>query len=229
MIKRLLLAAGILSALVGCGQVAGPATTATAKASAMVTGQEHLTPTTASSVVSTPDSRDAPARSLKMPPAAAGAVAAASVSAPSAAPAAAGAVLAASVSAPPAAPAAAAQPVRNRVTGPHGLNTLVGDYTDCTGLSEVPHDMAAIDTCHTSAVLFIGHNRGVFTPLLSYVVGDVIAWYDNLGKVHHLRIVAVRDVSSSVFPPVLGTYEFQTCLYPTGNSSMDRDLDAVEV
>ncbi|MDQ6856000.1 MAG: hypothetical protein M3Z57_02860, partial [Candidatus Dormibacteraeota bacterium] len=80
-------------------------------------------------------------------------------------------------------PAATSPPHRNLLTGPHGLNTLVGaDYTDCSGTSAVTHDVAVIDTCHTSAVLFIGHNRGVFTPLLSYVVGDVIVWYDQAGR-----------------------------------------------
>ncbi len=154
--------------------------------------------------------------------------------APPVAPAAAGAVLAASAPAAPTAPASPAAPAphaqRNLLTGPHGLDAVVGPaYTDCTGLSEVPHDVAVIDTCHTTAILFVGHNRGVFTPLLSYAVGDVIAWHDAAGTLHHLRVVAVRNVSSSVFPPAIGTYEFQTCLYPTGTSALDHDLDAVEV
>lgn len=119
---------------------------------------------------------------------------------------------------------------RNLLTGPHGLDTRVGPkYTDCTGNTEVAHDAALIDACHTNAVLFVGHNQGVFSPLLNFVVGDVINWYDGTGRLHHLRIIAVRNVSSSVFPPVLGTYEFQTCLYRIPNSPMDRDLDAVEV
>jgi len=128
------------------------------------------------------------------------------------------------------APAAASPVQRNLLTGPHGLDTRVGPaYTDCTGLSAVPHNSAFIDTCHTTAVLFVGHNQGVFTPLLSYAVGEVIDWHDSAGTLHHLRVVAVRDVSSSVFPPVLGTYEFQTCRFATPNSPLDRDLDAVEV
>lgn len=107
---------------------------------------------------------------------------------------------------------------------------MVGpDYTDCTGTSEVALASAQLYPCHTTGVLFIGHNQGVFTPLLSFVVGDVINWSDGAGGLHHLRIVAVRDVSSSVWPAVLGAYEFQTCLYPMLNSPMNRYLDAVEV
>jgi hypothetical protein len=207
LIKRLLLAAGILGALAGCGQAVGPGVSSTPNATLQL-----IEPTTSKPAAPTPPSV------VPTPAATAASVVAV-------------ATLAAYVPASSTAPPAPHLPTlhRNVVTGPHGLNTLVGDYTDCSGTAEVPHDTAVIDTCHTSAVLFVGHNRGVFTPLLSYVVGDVIAWYDQAGRLHHLRVVAVRNVSSSVFPPALGTYEFQTCLYPTANSSLDRDLDAVEV
>ena len=209
MIRRLLLVAGVLSALAGCGNASGAVLSRP-----NAPGQLRGTPSTTHPAATPAPVASAPAVAEVRP---------------AAAPAGAGDVLAATAPATPTAPPAATPPRRNLVVGPHGLNTLVGVYTDCSGTSEVPHDIAAIDTCHTSAVLFIGHNHGVFTPLLSYVVGDVIVWYDQAGTVHHLRVVAVRDVSSSVFPPVLGTYEFQTCLYPTANSSLDRDLDAVEV
>lgn len=141
----------------------------------------------------------------------------------------AGSAPAATAALPPVATSAAtAQPRRNLLTGPHGLNAPVGpDYTDCTGNSEVPHGTAVVDACHTTAVLFVGHNQGVFTPLLNFVRGDVITWYDGAGAPHRLRIVAVRDVSSAEFPPVLGTYEFQTCRFATLNSPLDRELDAV--
>ena len=125
--------------------------------------------------------------------------------------------------------ATAPRPRRNVLTGPHGLNAPVGpNYTDCTGNSEVPHDAAVVDACQTAAVLFVGHNQGVFTPLLNFVRGDVITWFDGAGAQHRLRIVAVRDVSAADFPPVLGTYEFQTCRFATLNSPLDRELDAVE-
>ncbi len=222
--RRVLLAMGILGVLAGCGAVVSAAVPSAPQRNAPVTVVASTPPGTPTppSVESTAAPTTPRAAAVVVPPAAAPAVA--------------GAVAAVSVSAP--APARSTPPIatspplpqRNLLTGPHGLNAVVGaDYTDCSGMSEVAHDTAVIDTCHTTAVLFIGHNRGVFTPLLSYVVGDVIAWSDRSGTVHHLRIVAVRDVSSNAFPAVLGTYEFQTCLYPTANSSLDRDLDAVEV
>ncbi len=202
MIKRLLLGVGVIGGLAGCG---GAITTAAVtKPSATVhvievTNVHHLTVTPASAPMSTPTPAPTAPPALRTP-------------APR---------LVVTTTTPPL--------QRNMLIGPHGLNTRVGpDYTDCTGTSEVAHDSAQIYPCHTSAVLFLGHNRGVFTPLLSFVVGDVINWSDD-GGLHHLRIVAVRDVSSSVWPPVLGTYEFQTCLYAMTNSPMNRDLDAVEV
>ncbi len=221
MISRLLIGLGALAVMGGC---AAGATVAFSQASAAVNlvdapNLHHALPAVVAvaAAAATPPAATAPPRATPAPGPTGPAVRA-STPKP-------GSVKAAHVVA--AAPAPALQ--RNLLTGPHGLNTRVGAaYTDCTGLSAVPHNSAFIDTCHTTAVLFVGHNHGVFTPLLSYAVGDVINWHDGTGAVHHLRIVAVRDVSSSVFPPVLGTYEFQTCRFATPNSPLDRDLDAVE-
>jgi hypothetical protein len=214
--KRLLLAAGILSTLAGCGGAVGAAVPTAPNGTARVvdTASTKAVAPSPPTVGSTPAPTATPALGVVAP----------------AAPVALAAPAATVRGGPTSPPVATPRPQHNLLTGPHGLNTMVGgDYTDCSGTTEVAHDTAVIDTCHTTAVLFIGHNRGVFTPLLSYVVGDVITWYDQAGRLHHLRIVAVRDVSSSVFPPVIGPYEFQTCLYTTANSSLDRDLDAVDV
>ncbi len=221
-IKRLLLAAGILGAVAGCGQAAVPAAPRTPAVAIRSTGTpsvEH--PRTDRPVVRSTHPAAAPP--------------AAPVTSPAAPPAAGAAPKAPAVASAPAPagtarPATPRRPQRNLLTGPHGLNTVVGSpLTDCTGATGVPNGVAVIDACYMDAVLFVGHNRGVFTPLLSYVVGDVITWYDQTGRLHHLRVIAVRNVSSSDFPPVLGAYEFQTCLYPNLNSSMDHDLDAIEV
>ncbi len=221
MTKRLLLTAGVLGALAGCGgaTAGGGVTTAIPSVQAIDTTTTHRL--AADQTVSAAPAATPPAVTTPPPvethPAAAPAHSAAATAAPR------------PTTAVPTA-IAKPSPQRDLLTGPHGLNTRVGSaYTDCTGDSTVARDGAFIDTCHLDAVLFIGHNQGVFTPLLNYVVGDVINWYDGAGSLHHLRIVAVRDVSSKVFPPVLGTYEFQTCRFTTPNSPLDRDLDAVEV
>lgn len=234
MIKRVLLGTALLSALAGCGgaTATGGVTKPSATAEVIRTANiHHLTRIAAPAPVST--TGPVAAAVTPAPPT----VASTPVPAPAVASTPAATSTAAATSAPPTAtlppaatPSATPPPQRNQLTGPHGLNTLVGpDYTDCTGTSEVALASAQIYPCHTTGVLFIGHNQGVFTPLLSFVVGDVINWSDGAGGLHHLRVVAVRDVSSSVWPEVLGAYEFQTCLYPMLNSPMNRYLDAVEV
>jgi hypothetical protein len=112
------------------------------------------------------------------------------------------------------------------------LDTPVTVYDDCSGQSELTHDAAAIDTCVGGRTYFVGHNAGVFTPLLSVHAGDVITWYDGAGADHRLRIVAVRHNwlrDDGVPPLAMGAVvaQFQTCetAYPDG--SHDRILDAV--
>jgi hypothetical protein len=112
------------------------------------------------------------------------------------------------------------------------LDTSVTVYSDCSGATELTHAAAAIDTCVGGRTYFVGHNAGVFTPLLTLGVGDVITWDDNSGAVHKLRIVAVRDnwLRANGVPPLATANviaQFQTCetAYPDG--SHDRILDAV--
>ena len=109
------------------------------------------------------------------------------------------------------------------------LHTGVGIYTDCSGKSALTHAQAAIDTCVTDVTYFVGHNPGVFTPLLHMGAGSVITWYDNNATAHRLVIVATRSWQSrnGIPPPARGgeAAQFQTCLVPDG--SVDEILDAV--
>jgi hypothetical protein len=112
------------------------------------------------------------------------------------------------------------------------LDTTVSTYSDCSGATELTHSQAAVDTCVSGRTYFVGHNSGVFTPLLSLGVGDLITWYDDAGAAHRLRIVAVRDnwLRDTGVPPLANgnvVAQFQTCetAYPDG--SHDRILDAV--
>jgi hypothetical protein len=112
------------------------------------------------------------------------------------------------------------------------LDTTVTTYSDCTGATELTHSAAAIDTCVSGRTYFVGHNAGVFTPLLDLGVGDIITYYDSDGAAHRLRIVDVRDnwLRANGVPPLANgdvVAQFQTCetAYPDG--SHDRILDAV--
>jgi hypothetical protein len=112
------------------------------------------------------------------------------------------------------------------------LDTGVTTYGDCSGATELTHSEAAIDTCVSGRTYFVGHNAGVFTPLLDLGVGDVITYYDHTGAAHRLRVVEVRDnwLRAGGVPPLANgdvVAQFQTCetAYPDG--SHDRILDAV--
>jgi hypothetical protein len=109
------------------------------------------------------------------------------------------------------------------------LHTAVGVYTDCTGAAPVPTGMAAVDTCVRGRTYFVGHNQGVFTPLMHMGVGSLLTWYDAGGAVHRYRVVAVRDTAGGARPLTTTTRrvdaQFQTCA--VANGSVDRILDAV--
>lgn len=125
-----------------------------------------------------------------------------------------------------------AGPANTLLSGDGTLDTSVTTYADCSGATELTHDTAAIDTCVNGRIYFVGHNAGVFTPLLDLGAGSVITWYDDGGAAHRLRIVAVRDnwLRDNGVPPLANgdvVAQFQTCetAYPDG--SHDRILDAV--
>jgi hypothetical protein len=102
-------------------------------------------------------------------------------------------------------------------------------YSDCSGNTALTHSEAAVDTCVSGRTYFVGHNPGVFTPLLSESVGSMITWWDGGGTAHRLRVVAVRNwlradgVPPKASPDVVA--QFQTCTVADG--SRDVILDAV--
>ncbi len=128
--------------------------------------------------------------------------------------------------APPPAPV-----LRNLLTSGDGtLHTAVGVYTDCSGASELTHTEAAIDTCIAGPTYFVGHNVGVFTPLMHMGVGSIITYYDGNGVAHVWRVAyeiaswtAAKGVPPAQGPGVVA--QFQTCDVPDG--SIDRILDVV--
>lgn len=129
-------------------------------------------------------------------------------------------------------PSPVAPPVtRNRLSSGDGsLSTGVGIYSDCTGTSPLTRVEAAIDTCITGRTYFVGHNVGVFTPLMHMGVGSIITYYDGNGAAHAWRVASVRgDWPSAGGVPAATeadvVAQFQTCVVPDG--SVDRILDVV--
>src|SRR5438270_7148248 len=112
-----------------------------------------------------------------------------------------------------------------------GLDTGVGLYADCSGQSELTHASAAIDSCLPGRSYFIGHNPGVFTPLVDMKVGGTVTYYDSSGLPHPYRVVGVRTWNRFWGSPPLVAPEvaaqFQTCL--TLDAVWDQILDAVPV
>ncbi|HEY2702313.1 MAG TPA: hypothetical protein VGL20_01360 [Candidatus Dormibacteraeota bacterium] len=115
-------------------------------------------------------------------------------------------------------------------SGDRSLDTGVGVYSDCSGATELTHNAAAIDTCVAGPTYFVGHNAGVFTPLMHMGVGAIITYYDDGAAAHVWRVVSVRSgwraangVPPATQPDVVA--QFQTCAVPDG--SIDRILDVV--
>ena len=81
--------------------------------------------------------------------------------------------------------------------------------------------------CVPDRQFFVGHNPGVFTPLMTTGVGDVITWYDGDGTAHSLRVIETRTWQHVGLPALApgATPQFQTCIAADG--SVDRVLDAV--
>ena len=122
--------------------------------------------------------------------------------------------------------------LRNLLLSADGtLDTSVGVYNDCAGTTELTHSASAIDTCIAGATYFVGHNAGVFTPLMDMGVGSLITYYDGDGTAHLWRVVSARPdwLRADGIPAVTESdvvAQFQTCAVPDG--TIDRILDVVQ-
>ncbi|MEP7104576.1 MAG: hypothetical protein ABI838_01855, partial [Chloroflexota bacterium] len=84
---------------------------------------------------------------------------------------------------------------RNRLESADGsLRVDVGSYTDCSGLAPVPRDAAELDPCFAGRYYFVGHNPGVFTPLMRLGAGDLITYHDPSGKAQRFRLLGWRVI-----------------------------------
>jgi hypothetical protein len=129
----------------------------------------------------------------------------------------------------PAKPAPAPVSHTNFLTSDDGtLNAPIGTYSDCSGSSPLGTE-ASILSCITGRLYFVGHNYGVFTPIMHMDTGSGFTYWDGSGASHHFRVVSVRPSwsPSAGVPPITQSNvvaQFQTCTTPDG--SIDRILDA---
>jgi hypothetical protein len=109
------------------------------------------------------------------------------------------------------------------------LRTPVGSYRDCSGVSPIPFT-AALWTCVPGRLYFVGHNPGVFTPLLHMRVGDGLLYIDHSGSPHRYRIVRIEDWGRAAgLPPPSSAdvvAQLQTCV--TADAWSDRIFDVIE-
>ncbi|MDB5065127.1 MAG: hypothetical protein JWM18_1561 [Chloroflexi bacterium] len=130
-------------------------------------------------------------------------------------------------------PPPAPQVLRNSLTSGDGtLHTGVGVYDDCTGRTPLSSSEAAIDPCTSGPTYFVGHNVGVFTPLMHMTVGSTITYHDGSGAAHLWRVVSVRDDHPSATGVAAPTQadvvaQFQTCETYSPSGQYDRIVDVV--
>lgn len=113
----------------------------------------------------------------------------------------------------------------NRLISDGGsLDVSVGIYSDCSGRTVLTRSQAQDDICEL-VPFCMGHNSGVFTPLLHMGVGAVITWWDGGGSPHRYRVFLVREWYRSVTPtkpylPAPGSVaQFQFCVSADGSES----------
>jgi len=111
------------------------------------------------------------------------------------------------------------------------LRTTVGVYRDCSGISAIPANEASLWTCVPGRLYFVGHNPGVFAPLMRMHVGDRLTYADAAGAIHRYQIVRIESWGrADGFPPPASSRvvaQLQTCITRDGWS--DRIVDVVEV
>jgi hypothetical protein len=122
-------------------------------------------------------------------------------------------------------PRSPSPPPRSRLIGP-GLDVAVGIYRDCTGQAHV--DGVELDVCYHDRVYFVGHNPGLFTPLVGYAAGTRLDWWDAAGRHRVLTILRRVIAGRCCTPPLVAGAgaQLQTCAPGHPDGSRDLYLDA---
>ena len=103
-----------------------------------------------------------------------------------------------------------------------GLKQPVGWYTDCLGRAPVSRWGSWRWSCAGANNTYIlGHNPGVFTPILGLRPGDIVQYDDAGGIMHTYRVTMTTIVSNTQLWPLDATavpsLTLQTCWTPDGS------------
>ncbi len=96
-------------------------------------------------------------------------------------------------------------------------------YTDMTGTVIPAHGVATVDArAGANNFYLLGHNPGVFSPLMSVGPGSWVRYWDGQGLTHDFQVQARYQVSRTDVSPLVASYgsatlTLQTCL--TGTTS----------
>lgn len=75
------------------------------------------------------------------------------------------------------------------------LSLGVTTYDDCQGSEPLTRVTAARNSCAPPTVPFLmGHNPGVFSPLVGARVGDGVSYWDGSGSEHDFRLTSIDRV-----------------------------------
>jgi hypothetical protein len=94
-------------------------------------------------------------------------------------------------------------------------------YSDLSGRVIPAHGVATIDTrAGANNLYLLGHNPGVFTPLLGLGPGALVRYWDNAGQGHDFIIRSKISVDRNDVSPLVASYAsltltLQTCLTNT--------------
>ncbi len=107
-----------------------------------------------------------------------------------------------------------------------GLDLSLGTYSDCSGLSPVPHVTAYHYLCTPGQVaVVVGHSPGPFSSLRNASPGDLLIYWDSAGRQWQSQVGQVRYLNVSEaskydqdgsFPHVV----LVTCAKPDGSQDL---------
>jgi hypothetical protein len=129
------------------------------------------------------------------------------------------------IAAAPAAPAAPPSVRRSWISAPAaGLEVpVICCYSDMSGTIIPAHGVATIDSrAGANNLYLLGHNPGVFSPLLGLGPGALVRYWDNAGRARDFIIQSKTSVGRTDASPLVASYPsltltLQTCL--TGTTS----------
>jgi hypothetical protein len=103
------------------------------------------------------------------------------------------------------------------------LGVSVADYADCAGRQPLQRSTAARDRCMAAPLVWlVGHNPGVFTPLLGLNRGGEVDYWDSSGDPQRYDVVDIKRLSAFAAASYATDHGhphlvLQTCAVPDGS------------